>query len=392
MLERTQRWLASQQDADGSWKGDMSEFFSFHTSLVRNSAFVIWALASAGYKGPELARGLGFVKQSLAKEKLDAYSLAIVANAFLTAAPDDPTAGAVLDQLVAGKSEAGDKVSWDAGETQTNFYGGGDDAKVATTALVAHAFLLAGRDKPLVDRAIAFLTAGRDQGGNFGSTQATIWTLRTLILAARKGTEGAVGSFTVEVDKLPFATVTLAPDQADVTTTVDLTSTATTGTHEITLRFAGTGKASYNLVAQHNVPWAMMPEPQGPLSVSVSYDKTRLAVDDTATAKVVVRNNTRSEQNMILVSVGLPPGFQVLTEDLDRYKATRALSRYELTGKQLMLYLTSLKAQGAQEISYRLRATMPVKAADGGAEAFLYYQPKQRASARATTLEAVAEL
>jgi uncharacterized protein YfaS (alpha-2-macroglobulin family) len=33
----------------GSWKGDQSEFFTFQTSLVRNTAFVVWALASAGY-------------------------------------------------------------------------------------------------------------------------------------------------------------------------------------------------------------------------------------------------------------------------------------------------------------------------------------------------------
>jgi alpha-2-macroglobulin-like protein len=390
MLERTRRWLAGKQAADGSWGGDKSEFFSFHTSTVRNSAFVVWALASAGYSGPAIERGLGFVRQQLAKEKLDAYSLAIVANALSAAAPGDPALGDVLAQLQAAKREEGDKVSWDAGATKTNFYGQGDDARVATTALVVHALLLAGADKPGVDRGLAYLTAARDAHGNFGSTQATIWTLRTLLLASRKGTEGAVGSLAVAVDGQPFTTVTLTADQADVMTTIDLARHATAGSHAVGLRFTGTGKVSYNLVARHNIPWAMMPPPDGPLSVAVSYDKTRLAVDDTATATVRVRNNVASAQDMILVTVGLPPGFEVLTEDLDRYTADRTLSRYEITGKQLMLYLTALGPSAAKDISYRLRALMPVKAADGGAEIYAYYQPKVRAAAPATTLEVMA--
>jgi alpha-2-macroglobulin-like protein len=93
---------------------------------------------------------------------------------------------------------------------------------------------------------------------------------------------------------------------------------------------------------------------------------------------------------MVMATVGLPPGFQVLTEDLDAYVTSKRLSSYEITGKQLILYLTALKPDGATEIAYRLRALMPVKASDGGAEAYLYYQPAQRSAAPATTLEAIA--
>ena len=150
------------------------------------------------------------------------------------------------------------------------------------------------------------------------------------------------------------------------------------------------GKVSYNLVAQHNVPWASNTgTPGGPLSISVSYDKTSLALDETATATVVVKNNTASLQNMILVTLGLPPGFQVATEDLDAYKTSKVLSAYEITGKQLMLYLSALPASGSQTFKYRLQATMPVTASDGAAEVYLYYQPKQRSAAAAVTSQVV---
>jgi alpha-2-macroglobulin-like protein len=390
MIARTRDWLLGQQQADGSWQGDKSEFFTFQTSLVRNTAFVVWALASAGYTGSQLSSGLAYVKQNLTTENLDAYSLGIIANALVMAAPTDPTTAQVMTMLLDLKKVDGDKVSWDSGGTQTCFYSGGSDADVSATALATYAILQAGGNNDIVDKALAYLAGSRDSMGNFGSTQATIWTLRALLLAASKGTDGAVGSLDVAVDGATFTTVALTADQADVMTTVDLSTLATTGDHQVTLTFVGTGKVSYNLVAQYNVPWASAPAtPSGPLSVSVSYDKTSLVLNDTATATVIVKNNTASAQNMIMVTLGLPPGFQVATEDLDAYKTSQVLSAYEITGKQLMLYLSALPASGTQTFNYRLQATMPVTASDGGAEVYLYYQPKQRSAAPAVTLQVV---
>jgi hypothetical protein len=98
--------------------------------------------------------------------------------------------------------------------------------------------------------------------------------------------------------------------------TLPLTRTRATGKHDVTLAFAGTGKVDYNLVAQYNVPWANAPgTPGGPLGISVSYDKTSLVLDETATATVVVKNNTASTQNMILVTLRVwTEGVQLMVE------------------------------------------------------------------------------
>jgi alpha-2-macroglobulin-like protein len=174
-------------------------------------------------------------------------------------------------------------------------------------------------------------------------------------------------------------------------TTVDLGSMATPGSHEVALSFAGTGKLSYNVVAQHHVPWSMVAPAPGPLSIEIAYDKKQLAMDDIVKASVTVKNNTSSAQDMILMTLGLPPGFELLTEELERYRSERKLSMYETTGRQLILYVTQLPGSATQVFEYRLRATMPVRAADGGAEVALYYQPEKRASAEAVTLEVTAD-
>jgi hypothetical protein len=156
----------------------------------------------------------------------------------------------------------------------------------------------------------------------------------------------------------------------------------------VDLTFVGSGPLSYNLVATHHLPWAEAEvEPDGPLSVEVEYDRTSLYVNESVTATVAIRNNTPSLQNMVLTTVGIPPGFQVTVDDLAEYVEDGVLSSFEQTGKQLTLYLQQLEASALQQLQYRLVATMPVKAADGGAQIYPYYEPKRRATAAATLLE-----
>jgi alpha-2-macroglobulin-like protein len=132
-------------------------------------------------------------------------------------------------------------------------------------------------------------------------------------------------------------------------------------------------------------------EPQGPLSVAISYDRTQLNVDETVSADVHVVNNTDQLQNMVLVTLGLPPGFAVEQADFTPYLSAGTLSKVEVTGKQIILYLTELGAQADQLFTYRLRATMPVKASDGGGSVYPYYQPNEKTETAAQTLN-VAQL
>ncbi len=388
MLERTTTWLASQQQADGSWTGDQTEFFSFNTSVLRNSAFVVWSLASAGYTGAALDSGIAYLKANLAISTEDPFTLAVAANALLLAAPGDSMIGDILSELEARKQTDTNGTFWDTEGTATNFYGTGQDGAVATTGLVAYALLLDGTHTSTVDSTLKYLTAQKDQLGNFGSTQATIWTLRALVLAAKKGTAGAVGALEVYVDDVLRNTVNLTEAQSDVMTTVDLSAYATTGAHDVKLSFSGTGKPSVNLVSNHYLPWSLVPaEPTGPLSIDIAYDRTSLAVNESVAATVTITNNTASTENMVLVTLGLPPGFELVTSDLDAYVSAGTLSRYDVTGKQIILYLTQIAPAATATFTYHLVASMPVDTVDGGGEVKRYYEPDVRAMSAAKSLK-----
>jgi alpha-2-macroglobulin-like protein len=326
-------------------------------------------------------RALDYVKQNLGKDN-DPYTLGIVANAFALGAPNDAELTTVLDALDASKKTGDDGVHWEAGDTQTNFYSSGNDATVSATALATHAMLVSNYGQTTVEGALKYLTSKKDANGNFGSTQATIWTLRTLLLSATKGTKGAVGTFNVAVDGGTAQKVSLTKAQSDVMTRLDLTQLAGPGQHDVTLAFTGTGTPSYNLVATHNLAWADVPaEPKGPLSIDVAYDKSDLFVNDVVKASVTLQNNEAVTQNMVLVTLGIAPGFAVNTEDLQKYLAAGTLSKFETTDRQLILYITKLSPNAKQVFDYTLQATLPVNAVDGGAEARLYYEPEKKARA-----------
>jgi uncharacterized protein YfaS (alpha-2-macroglobulin family) len=55
------------------------------------------------------------------------------------------------------------------------------------------------------------------------------------------------------------------------------------------------------------------------------------------------------------------------------------------------VYLRQLLPGEPLELSYRLKATMPVKVAVPDAQVYLYYDPDQRAAGGATAMEVVDE-
>ena len=81
----------------------------------------------------------------------------------------------------------------------------------------------------------------------------------------------------------------------------------------------------------------------------------------------------------------MPPGFTVLSEDLSalvaKYKdlpkgsTLPILSRYELTGRQILVYTNNLQAGVPLTFSYRLQARFPLSAQTPASAAYDYYNP-----------------
>lgn len=72
----------------------------------------------------------------------------------------------------------------------------------------------------------------------------------------------------------------------------------------------------------------------------------------------------------------MPPGFAVMTENLDSLKSKRTIDRYEVTPRQLILYVRDIRPGAPVKLKYRLRALYPVRVTVPSSAVYDYYNPE----------------
>jgi len=211
------------------------------------------------------------------------------------------------------------------------------------------------------------------------SMQGTVWALKSLLYASTNSVGGGKGTVMVMANGQQVATFAIAPDNSDVMRQIDLREQLKPGKNDITLNYRGDGSFLYQIVGRYYVPWNLVGaqpirSPQ-PLSLSVAYDKTTLAQDDTVTVTVTIHNNTRRIAEMPLVDVGVPPGFTAVPDRLDAAVERRTISKYAVAARQVIVYLEKLNPAQTVTLTYQLRAKYPIKARTPQSRAYACYDP-----------------
>ena len=387
LIARTRRWLFSKQRPDGSWKpskrGIAEGAINQHRGdVLRTTAYIAWAMLQAAPKGPtdaRLTRALGYVVEHL-KPDADSYTVAVAANALV--AGKHPAATKVLNQLVAQAKRNTKGRYWGSKSSGVTF-SRGNVLNIEATALAAYALLKSRYAPALAKGALAWLVASKDARGTWRSTQATILALRALLAGMDAGAAlKKTARIRVAVNGKVAQTITVTPDQADVLQLVSLRHLVRPGVTRVTLT-ADTDALAYQVVATHYVGWNRSPRPvaKPPLSVTVKYSSHRLRLSDPLTCRVAVKYHRPDVANMVIVDLGIPPGFQVFTRSFDDLRRKGVIERYSLTGRQITLYLRSLRQSKPLTFSYQLRARHPVSVRTPRTSVYKYYEPAVRASA-----------
>jgi len=376
VIERAANWLLERQQGDGTWRVDD---YRAGQGALGATAYVAWALIEAGYEDTQqVARAIQYIGDAALQEK-DAYNLALAANALAAYDPRDPATRAVIDYLYAARIQDGDTIYWQMGDA--SFMGArGDSGSLETTALAAYALMRAGAHPEAVSGALAYLIQAKDSWGTWSTTQATILSLKALLLASEQAGR-AEGPATLYVSLNNELTQEIVIDEtnADVVHLVTFDrGFSPSGANQVQIELEGGGNLMYQVATRAYLPWDQVP-PAPPaeelITIDVDYDRTALAVNDEVTVDVGVRLNEKGVVKMALIDLGVPPGFTVLTEDLSRLVEQGILARYELTGRQIIIYLEDFSYEAPLRFSYRLRARFPMRAQTPPSAAYDYYNP-----------------
>jgi uncharacterized protein YfaS (alpha-2-macroglobulin family) len=393
MLARTRAWLVSQQTADGSFTPDESYLHQDVWGTMQHArplatSYIIWGLAASGPHDAPVQKGVAYLKAHRGDIQ-DAYGKALLANALVAYDLQDPVTSEVLGELADMAEVENGAASW-PGRGGSITYSKDDVLRLEATALAVYALLQANYDPGLIQSALAYLVRNKDEFGNWHATQATVLSLKALLATLRGSRTPVNAQVGIQVNGTAMAPVTITPADQDVLHQVDLTPFLQDGDNTVQLVTAGGGGSLlYQLSAAYHLPWSVVgPPPQEPISITVAYDRTTLAVNEEVGVTATVTNNVAGTTvNMALVDLGLPPGFDLVPDKLVAAVQQGTIEKFERTDRQLLVYVRKLVAGTPMAIQYSLRAKTVLRAEAPASRAYAYYNPEQVGTARPVALE-----
>ena len=390
VISRVQQWLIKQQKKNGAWNNvgqtHGEAIASMKDPSIPLTAYLVWSLAHSGYEGAPLKKGVDFLKKKL-DDVPNRYAEALVAIALATVDPKDKDVRAILRGLDSRKVEKGETAHW-AMDGQTFSYAHGNSASIEATALIAMAMMKTGGFAPTVNKALAYLVKSRHAGGSWGSTQSTILALRALNEGLGGQKQEGVVTLKVSLNG-ETRTLRVTEDQADVLQLVDFKDATKKGPNRLSIEVEGKSNMMIQAVARHYVPWSDVEKKEevDPVAVHVAYDREKLKKDETLKAKVTLRYNGKQPTYMVIVDLGLPPGFKVDSTAFEKMVEKKQIEKYSVTSRQVTLYFGGLKPGDEETFAYELRAKYPIRAKTPKTAAYEYYTPENRGESAPVVLE-----
>jgi hypothetical protein len=401
VISRTADWVIDAQKADGSWHTDPgSEFATVQYDDIKTTAFVTWALGESPHGAEAVGRAIEWLKPQV--DGADTDALAMMANAFAVSEPNGAHTTALLT-LLAEQAVTDEKglIHWTFdGQQQYGGWGGNgggiNPTEIEVTAFILQAMLAANQHLDLVGGGVAWLAGQKDGLGNYGTTHATILSLRAMIRSLVNKTDEGEGVATIRLDHPSRPSVSTIRLDGQVVGSLAVTEENRNVFHQfelqdqvdvaagaqLTLDYEGTGSLMYQVIHGGHIPRVPAASATPSLSIDVSWDKTQLEADDTVTAT----NLTTAQLDMVMIDLGVPPGFDVLTDTLNAAVASGQIMKYELPGQQVTLYLQKLAPGAVFELAIGLRARYLLEAKAPASAAWLYYDPATRADLEGETL------
>jgi hypothetical protein len=391
IIDRTQAFLMRSRDKDATW----SNIGATHGETIASmgnpklllTSYVTWSLLESGYDKTHLKASIDYIRNNLGDAGENGYILALAANALAAYDPKDDSTLKVCQRL--------DKLRVDEPQLKVQFfpargtslnYGRGDSVSVETTALAALAMIKTGQFNGSVNQSLAYLVKSKQASGTWGTTQATILALKALL----SGMGGAELKddifFTIKVNGKEAQRGKIGKADADVMQAFDLKGFKTAGANKVEIEVSGETNLMYQIVSRHFEPWKNTEPEQPAIDVKVEYDRTKLSTKDMLKAKATLKYNGKLPTYMVMLDLGIAPGFSVDAGDFADMVGKGKIKKFEITARQVILYLGDVRPGDELTFEYVLRPRYPLRARTPATTAYEYNTPGVRSVANPVEL------
>jgi hypothetical protein len=332
---------------------------------------------------PQLQKSIQYIRGHIKDAHDNAYVLALAANALAAWDATDDSTLEVLQKLDKLKK---DVPRWQAvsfpAAGQSLTYATGDSVTVETTALATLAMIKSGQFPNSVNKALTYLIKSKAPDGTWGSTSATILSLKALVASTGAPSQVGKAAFKVLVNGREAARGEVTPANADVLQVFELKDQIKTGANDVAIVVNGKTGLMCQVVGRYYEPWRRPAVAEKPvLDVTVDYDRTSLSTADLLRAKATLKYHGRAPTYMVIVDLGIPPGFTADPGDFAEMVGQKKIQKFSLTARQAILYLGDVRPGDVRTFEYGLKPKYPIRAKTPATVAYEYYTPAHRATA-----------
>jgi hypothetical protein len=370
MLARTRAWLLARRDGQGGFQRNPRALDSFGAAPADvTDAYITWALVMAGEQDVTKE-----VEAVLARARAtdDPYVVALAANVALERGAADQ-ARDLMTKLV--KKQAADGGLDGAGTSITG--SGGLSLRLETTSLAALAWLRSPDHTAALEKAMLFLLESC-KGGRFGSTQATVLTLRAVLAYdAARARPAADGTVLLLVDGKVVDEGRVSKDATGAIRLPRFVDALGPGEHEVSLKMVGGARMPASVVVRYRAE-TPADAPGAALTVSTSLADAELTEGEATEVRVRVESSRDTGLPMAVAIVGLPGGLEVRTERLEELRRAGAFDLVETRGREVILYWRSLPPNAVKEVSLSVIAAIPGRYTGPASRTYLYYTDEDK--------------
>jgi hypothetical protein len=377
LLERVRSFLRTKMRNDGSFDVDGYRAHESAPLGLASTAYVVMALGeSAPRESVELLRNR---KTEIER---DGYLCALTANALLKA--DRATAAQYAARLRSlAQVDAQRKIATLSGQS-TLAWGYGNAASVEATALGVLALLQTGQDMELARQLLAGIQSHAGGYGGWGSTHATVLALKALEAASSVGRRAGPARVLVTLNGNILPAIDLPAEESAVPTVVPLQLPR--GKSRIRVQVDG-GPIAARVSGGAYVPWSdsIPPLPErgvggvGALQARAVFETTTVEKDRPVLGTLTVLTRDRRAE-VPMVEWGLAAGFSPDPDDLNALQAKGQVSRWEMSGRKLRLYLPDMGANASTVLPVRFYASAKGTLSAHVGRVYEYYRSNEAAA------------
>ncbi len=358
------------------------------------NAYILWAKTECGIKVNVEKDLLGLREE--ARTNQDPYYLALAALSHLNAKKTQE--GVELLRTVVASQKPDGMVSG----AKTSITGSrGRDLDIETTSLAVLGWLKVGKNLEFsqnLHNGVQWLQRQRQGTGAYGSTQATSLTLKALIAYYHENPR------MLDPGEVSLSVASGAPGQErfgvpdDIDTDNMIRSSFSTRSQDmLTLRLPteqrlrpGKNVIRLNLNGRNAMPYTLtwsyrttvLPAgPKTPLEITAKLNSTQATEGETVKLTAVLKNYSGMGQGLTVAILGLPAGLS-LPDDAPQLKAlvegNGPIRRWELRGRELVLYCSDLAPNGAVKVDLDLVCHFPGRFSGPASRAYAYYDGEHK--------------